>query len=91
MAEKEKTKTKEEMLKDTLKQIEKQYGKGSIMKLGDRASVDMDAISSGSLAIDAALGIGGFPKGRIIEIYGPESSGKTTLALHELAECQKKN
>ena len=91
MAEKEKTKTKEEMLKDTLKQIEKQYGKGSIMKLGDRASVDMDAISSGSLAIDAALGIGGFPKGRIIEIYGPESSGKTTLALHAIAECQKKN
>ncbi len=90
MAEKEKTKSKEEMLKDTLKQIEKQYGKGSIMKLGDRASVDMDAISSGSLAIDAALGIGGFPKGRIIEIYGPESSGKTTLALHAIAECQKK-
>lgn len=90
MAEKEKTKSKEDMLKDTLKQIEKQYGKGSIMKLGDRASVDMDAISSGSLSIDAALGIGGFPKGRIIEIYGPESSGKTTLALHAIAECQKK-
>ncbi|MGN1343673.1 MAG: recombinase RecA [Traorella sp.] len=85
--EKEKS---EELLKDTIAQIEKQYGKGSIMKLGDRASVDVDAISSGSLKIDQALGIGGFPKGRIIEIYGPESSGKTTLALHAIAEVQKK-
>ena len=80
----------EVLLKDTIAQIEKQYGKGSIMKLGDRASVDVDAISSGSLKIDQALGIGGFPKGRIIEIYGPESSGKTTLALHAIAEVQKK-
>ena len=80
----------EALLKDTIAQIEKQYGKGSIMKLGDRASVDVDAISSGSLKIDQALGIGGFPKGRIIEIYGPESSGKTTLALHAIAEVQKK-
>lgn len=77
------------LLEDTLKQIEKQYGKGSIMKLGDRASIDIDAISSGSLAIDYALGVGGYPKGRIIEIYGPESSGKTTLALHAIAEVQK--
>ena len=80
----------EALLKDTIAQIEKQYGKGSIMKLGDRASVDVDAISSGSLKIDQALGIGGFPKGRIVEIYGPESSGKTTLALHAIAEVQKK-
>ena len=69
MAEKEKN--KDALLQDTLKQIEKQYGKGSIMKLGDRANVDIDAISSGSIAIDYALGIGGYPKGRIIEIYGP--------------------
>ena len=87
MAEKEQN--KDALLQDTLKQIEKQYGKGSIMKLGDRANVDIDAISSGSIAIDYALGIGGYPKGRIIEIYGPESSGKTTLALHAIAECQK--
>lgn len=89
--DKDKEKDKSEaLLKDTIAQIEKQYGKGSIMKLGDRASVDVDAISSGSLKIDQALGIGGFPKGRIIEIYGPESSGKTTLALHAIAEVQKK-
>ena len=80
---------KDALLEDALKQIEKQYGKGSIMKLGDRANVDIDAISSGSLAIDYALGIGGYPKGRIVEIYGPESSGKTTLALHAIAQCQK--
>lgn len=90
MAEKvEKVINKDDLLKDAIKQIEKQYGKGSVMRLGDRASVDVDAISSGSLAIDYALGIGGYPKGRIIEIFGPESSGKTTLALHAIAECQK--
>lgn len=83
-------KKRNELLDDAIKQIEKQYGKGSIMKLGDRAAVDIDAISSGSIKIDQALGIGGFPKGRIIEIYGPESSGKTTLALHAIAEVQKK-
>jgi recombination protein RecA len=77
-------------LEETLRAIEKQYGKGSIMKLGDRAQVDVDSISSGSLAIDVALGVGGYPKGRIIEIYGPESSGKTTLALHAIAEVQKR-
>ena len=78
------------LLADAIKQIEKQYGKCSIMKLGERAAVDVDAISSGSIKIDEALGIGGYPKGRIIEIYGPESSGKTTLALHAIAEVQKK-
>ena len=80
---------KDQLLEEALKTIEKEYGKGSIMRLGDRANVAVDAISSGSLTLDAALGIGGFPKGRIIEIYGPESSGKTTLALHAIAECQK--
>lgn len=81
-------KEKEESLNAAIKQIEKEYGKGSIMRLGDRSNVDLDVISSGSLLIDSALGVGGFPKGRIIEIYGPESSGKTTLALHTIASCQ---
>jgi len=80
---------KDALLKDALKQIERQYGKGSVMRLGDRANVDVDAIPSGSLSLDLALGIGGYPKGRIVEIYGPESSGKTTIALHAIAECQK--
>lgn len=80
---------KDALLQEALKAIEKQYGKGSVMKLGDRANVDIDAISSGSISIDYALGIGGYPKGRICEVYGPESSGKTTLALHAIAECQK--
>jgi recombination protein RecA len=80
---------KDKVLEATLKDIEKQFGKGSVMRLGDRSNVDVDAISSGSLSLDAALGIGGYPKGRIVEIYGPESSGKTTLALHAIAECQK--
>ena len=71
-------------------QIEKQFGKGSIMKLGDEKSVDIDVIPTGALSLDLALGVGGVPKGRIIEIYGPESSGKTTLALHILTEAQKK-
>lgn len=83
-------KTKEEKLKQTLSSIEKVYGKGSVMKLGEKPSLDIDVIPSGSICLDAALGIGGYPKGRIIEIYGPESSGKTTLALTAIAECQKK-
>ena len=79
-----------DILTDAISQIEKTYGKGSVIKLGDRPTVDKDAISSGSLLVDAALGIGGYPKGRIVEIYGPESSGKTTLALSAIAEAQKK-
>jgi len=81
---------KEEALEEALKLIKKQYGQGAIMKLGDRVSVKVDTISSGSLLLDAALGIGGYPKGRVIEIYGPESSGKTTVALHAIASVQKK-
>ena len=80
---------KKKALQTALAQIEKNYGKGTVMRLGDRPEMNVDAIPTGSLALDAALGIGGVPKGRIIEIYGPESSGKTTLALHILAEAQK--
>ncbi len=81
---------KEKALAEAFKTIEKNYGKGSIMKLGDRAQEKLEVISTGSIALDAALGVGGYPKGRIIEIYGPESSGKTTFALHAIAEAQKK-
>ena len=82
-------KEKEKALETALSQIERSYGKGSIMKLGENSVVEVEAISTGSLGLDVALGIGGLPRGRIIEIYGPESSGKTTLALHVTAEAQK--
>ncbi len=80
---------RKQALDSALKQIEKQFGKGSIMKLGEDAGQKLASVSSGSLAIDVALGIGGYPKGRVIEIYGPESSGKTTVSLHAIAETQK--
>ena len=80
---------REKALADAFKTIEKAYGKGSIMKLGDQAMEKIDVIPTGSIALDVALGAGGYPKGRIIEIYGPESSGKTTFALHAIAEAQK--
>ena len=80
---------KKKALQTALAQLDKNFGKGTVMRLGDRPEMNVDAIPTGSLALDAALGIGGVPKGRIIEIYGPESSGKTTLALHILAEAQK--
>ena len=75
--------------KMTLKKIEKSYGKGAVMKLGEKVDTQIQTVSSGSLALDIALGVGGFPRGRIIEVYGPESSGKTTVALHAVAEVQK--
>jgi len=81
---------KNKALEEALKSIEKAYGKGSVMRLGERPHVDVDVISSGSILLDEALGVGGYPKGRIVEVYGPESSGKTTLALHAIAEAQKK-
>lgn len=81
---------REKALKLAIEKIEKDFGKGSIMKLGDKPSVSVESIPTGSLDLDIALGIGGIPRGRIIEIYGPESSGKTTLAQHIVAECQKK-
>ncbi|PHR49772.1 MAG: recombinase RecA [Fluviicola sp.] len=94
MAEtKEKTKVSEEKMKAlqlTMDKMEKTFGKGSVMKLGDSAVEDVDVISSGSVTLDLALGVGGYPKGRVVEIYGPESSGKTTLAIHAIAELQKK-
>lgn len=81
---------KEAALKDALRSIEKAYGKGSVMVLGEHAKVDVDVIPTGSLLLDEVLGVGGYPKGRIVEIYGPESSGKTTLALEAVAQAQKK-
>ena len=80
---------RQKALEMAMAQIEKQYGKGSIMRLGENTKMTVDAVPTGSIALDAALGIGGLPRGRIIEIYGPEASGKTTLALHAVAECQK--
>lgn len=89
MAADKKANDKQTALESALKQIEKQYGQGAIMRLGKNSALNVDAISTGSLTLDIATGIGGLPKGRIIEIYGPESSGKTTLALHCVAEAQK--
>lgn len=91
MAKEKKTAVKDTdaALDDAISQIEKKFGKGSVMRLGDRTAVDVDVIPSGSLTLDKALGIGGYPKGRIIEIYGPESSGKTTLTLHAIAQAEK--
>ena len=77
-------------LRAAMDKIEKNYGKGSIMKLGDENIEDIEVIPTGSIALNAALGVGGYPKGRIVEIYGPESSGKTTIAIHAIAEAQKK-
>lgn len=87
MAENE---NRQRALEDALKKIEKSYGKGAVMKLGEKADTQIQTVSSGSLALDIALGVGGFPRGRIIEVYGPESSGKTTVALHAVAEVQKR-
>nr|CCF99240.1 Protein RecA [uncultured Flavobacteriia bacterium] len=81
---------KQKALQLTLDKLDKTYGKGSVMRLGDSAIEEVESISSGSIGLDIALGVGGYPKGRVIEIYGPESSGKTTLTLHAIAECQKK-
>ncbi len=92
MTKEEKTQMNKEKLKAlqlTMDKIEKSYGKGSIMRMGDKPIEDIPIISSGSIALDVALGVGGFPKGRVVEIYGPESSGKTTLAIHAIAEAQK--
>lgn len=94
MAEKKKTiaepnSDKEKALKTALDQLEKTYGKGTVMRLGENVGMNVEHISTGSLTLDVALGIGGLPKGRIVEMYGPESSGKTTLALHAVAEAQK--
>jgi len=90
MAEvKEVNNEKMKALQLTLDKLEKTYGKGTVMKLGDEAIVDIDVIPTGSVTLDLALGVKGFPKGRIVEIYGPESSGKTTIAIHAIAECQK--
>ena len=88
--EKDKEIDKDKMLDQVLADIEKQFGKGAIMKLGGQNNIEIDTVSTGSLSLDIALGVGGYPKGRIIEIYGPESSGKTTFALHAIAEVQKK-
>ena len=80
---------RDKALEMALGQIEKQFGKGSIMRLGEQAHVGIEAVSTGALALDLALGIGGLPRGRVVEIYGPESSGKSTLAMHVVAEAQR--
>src|SRR4029079_16294713 len=90
VVEKEGMENKSKALDAALAQIERAFGKGSIMKLGQRETLEIESISTGSLGLDIALGIGGLPRGRVVEIYGPESSGKTTLATHCVAEAQKK-
>jgi recombination protein RecA len=90
MSEDKDKQAKLKALKLTLDKLDKTYGKGTVMKMSDQSVVNVDAISSGSLGLDLALGVGGYPRGRVIEIYGPESSGKTTLTLHAIAEAQKK-
>ena len=80
---------RDKALEMALSQIEKQYGKGSVMKMGEKTSMDVESISTGALSLDIALGIGGLPRGRVIEIFGPESSGKSTLAMHVVAEAQR--
>ena len=80
---------KDKLLEDAMSQIEKQFGAGTLMRLGDAATMEVETVSTGSIALDLALGVGGLPKGRVTEIFGPESSGKTTLALHVVAEAQK--
>jgi recombination protein RecA len=89
MAIKEVNPDKLKALQLTMEKLDKTYGKGTVMKLGDSPTVNIETISSGSLTLDLALGVNGYPKGRVVEIYGPESSGKTTLAIHAIAECQK--
>ena len=81
--------SKQKALQLTLDKLDKAYGKGTVMKMGDSGREEVESIPSGSLTLDYALGVGGYPKGRVVEIYGPESSGKTTLTLHAIAECQK--
>ncbi|MGB4729685.1 MAG: DNA recombination/repair protein RecA, partial [Candidatus Hydrothermia bacterium] len=89
MEQDEKNLEKERMLEATIKQIEKQYGPGSVMKLGEATQINVEVIPTGSFGLDLVTGIGGYPRGRVIEIYGPEASGKTTLALHAIAETHK--
>ena len=85
----ERTVDREKSLEMAISQIEKNHGKGSIMKMGEKGTMDVEAISTGALAVDLALGIGGLPRGRVVEIFGPESSGKSTMAMHVVAEAQR--
>jgi recombination protein RecA len=89
MADDKEKEAKLKALKLTLDKLDKAYGKGTVMKMGDKQVIEVESISTGSLALNAALGVGGYPRGRVVEIYGPESSGKTTLTLHAIAEAQK--